>query len=62
MSEEDRRQLGLRAADRVEPVLPLFEAKVPADMEPQPEVGVVQTAGPGRPDSLYHQLDTAPRG
>ncbi|MBV1938820.1 hypothetical protein KUF83_19990 [Streptomyces sp. BV286] len=35
ISDEDRRLLGLWAADRVEPVLPLFEAKAPADTRPR---------------------------
>ncbi|MCX4800664.1 putative immunity protein [Streptomyces sp. NPDC058682] len=35
ISEEDRRQLGLWAADCVERALPLFEAKAPADPRPR---------------------------
>ncbi|MFJ6486822.1 MULTISPECIES: putative immunity protein [unclassified Streptomyces] len=35
ISEEDRRQLGIWAADCVERALPLFEAKAPADTRPR---------------------------
>ncbi|WKD33919.1 putative immunity protein [Streptomyces xanthophaeus] len=35
ISEEDRRQLGLWAADCVKRALPLFEAKAPADPRPR---------------------------
>ncbi|WP_030774775.1 MULTISPECIES: putative immunity protein [unclassified Streptomyces] len=35
ISEEDRRQLGLWAADCVERALPLFEAKAPSDPRPR---------------------------
>ncbi|GGV16758.1 hypothetical protein GCM10010495_33910 [Kitasatospora herbaricolor] len=38
ISEEDRRQLGAWAADCAERVLPLFEAKAPADTRPREAV------------------------
>ncbi len=38
LSEEDRRLVGLWAADSAERVLPLFEAKAPSDTRPRQAV------------------------
>lgn len=43
ISEEDRRLLGLWAADCAERVLPLFEAKAPSDTRPHEAIEVLRT-------------------
>ncbi|MFB7669434.1 putative immunity protein [Kitasatospora sp. NPDC056138] len=47
MSEEDRRLLGIWAADCVERVLPLFEAQAPSDTRPREAIGGVRAFARG---------------
>ncbi|MEV4920399.1 putative immunity protein [Streptomyces tirandamycinicus] len=43
ISDEDRRQLGVWAADCAERVLPLFEAKAPGDIRPREAIEGIRT-------------------
>lgn len=47
LTEEDLRQIGLWAADCAERVLPLFEAKAPADARPREAVEGIRAFGHG---------------
>jgi len=47
LSEDDRRFVGLWAADSAERVLPLFEAKAPFDTRPREAIDGIRTYGGG---------------
>lgn len=47
LSEEDRRLVGLWAADSAERVLPLFEAKAPSDTRPREAIEGIRVFGRG---------------
>ena len=57
LSEEDRRLVGHWAADCVERVLPLFEAKAPSDTRPREAIeGIRAFARGGKRTARLHSL------